>query len=110
MQDCCCFALAIRQRSCQNSISRCQDNIYTNITNGSTISLEFGYSITVISVNCSSITIRLSNQNFIPDLVFNIPNDSYKLFDLPQESGTLRVLVGVKQVCCSTTTSANCNN
>ena len=109
MQDCCCFALAIRQKSCQNGISKNIDNIYTNITIGSTIPLEFGYKISVISINCSNTTIKLSNPDFIPDLVFNIPNDSFKIFDLPQEACSLQILVGAKQICCPTT-CACCNN
>ena len=109
MQDCCCFALVIRQRSCQNGISRNLDNIYTNITNGSSISLELGYSITIINITCSNVTIRLSNKDFIPDLIFNIPNNGFKSFDLPQQACSLLVCIGVKQICCQKT-YACCNN
>lgn len=100
MQDCCCFALAIRQRSCQNGISRNIDNIYTNITIGTTIPLEFGYKITVTNISCCNISIKLSNPDFIPDLIFNIPNDSFKSFDLPQQACLLQVCVGAKQISC----------
>lgn len=110
MQDnCCCYTLAIRQICCQNSISRCIDNVYTNITVGSSISLNFGYNVTITNTNCNSVTIKLTNNNFIPDLIFNIPNNSYKIFDLPQESGTLRVFIGARQTCCPIS-CANCNN
>lgn len=108
MQECCCFALAIRQKSCQNSISRCIDNVYTNITLGSSIPLEFGYNITVTNITCSKITIKLSNPDFIPDLTFNITNNSFKLFDLPQQACCLQVCIGVKQISCPPT--CGCNN
>lgn len=108
-ESCCCYTLAIRQMSCQNSISRCIDNVYTNITNGSNIPLDFGYNVSCICVNCSSVTIQITNPNFIPTLIFNIPNDSYKIFDLPTQSGTLIVIIGAKQTCCPPT-CANCNN
>ncbi len=111
MQDnsCCCYTLAIRQISCQNSISRCIDNVYTNIFIGSSISLDFGYKITITNTTCCGVNIKLTNCNFIPDLTFNIPNDSYKIFDLPQESGTFKVFIGAKKTCCPAT-CANCNN
>lgn len=102
MQDCCCFALAIRQRSCQNGISKNIDNVYTNITTKTSIPLELGYKLTVISISCTSITIKISNPDFIPDLVFNIPNNSFKIFDLPQEACLFRVAIGIKQICCAT--------
>lgn len=109
MQDCCCYTLAIRQISCQNSISRCIDNVYTNISIGSKIPLEFGYNVTCIKVSCSSVTIQITNPNFIPKLIFNIPNNSFKIFDLPLQSGTLIVIIGARQTCCPLS-CANCNN
>ena len=108
MENDCCFILAIRQISCQNNINRCFDNVYTNITSGSNIPLEFGYNITCVAVTCSHVIIRISNPNFIPTLLFNIPCNSFKRFDLPQEAGTLNVLVGAKEICCPTS-CANCN-
>ena len=99
MQNC-CYTLAIRQITCQNGVSRTVNNVYTNISIGTVISLNFGYSITIVSISNSGISIQLSNPDFIPNLIFNIPCNSYKIFDVPKESGTLRIYVGVKQVCC----------
>lgn len=100
MQNECCYTLAIRQRTCQNGVARTTDNVYTNIAIGSVISLSFGYSVTIVSISRRHITIQLANNDFIPQLIFNIPVGSYKIFDLPKESGTLRVYIGATEVCC----------
>ena len=85
MIDNCCFLLAIRQRTCQNGVARVIDNIYINISAQSTYSLSFGYTLKVSSINQNSISINISNDDFIPSLIFNIPVNSYKVFDLPKE-------------------------
>lgn len=98
-----CYTLAIRQRRCQNSISRELDNVYTNVTTSSIIPLSFGYVVTIISKNQNSISIQISNPNFMPNTIFNIPSGSYKVFDLPVENGTLRVFIGATGIDCSDT-------
>lgn len=98
-----CYTLAIRQIKCQNSIATTTDNVYTNVTIGSVISLGFGYSVTLISANSNNITIQISNSGFIPNILFNIPSGSYKIFDLPVESGTLRVYIGATAIDCNNT-------
>ncbi len=105
----CCYTLAVRQRTCQNGVARITDNVYTNISNGSTYNLSFGYKLTIIDINTAGISIKISNPDFIPSLIFNIPSDSYKIFDLPKESGTLRVYIGIRCTCCEPT-RACCNN
>ena len=57
MQNC-CYTLAIRQITCQNGVSRTVDNVYTNISIGTVISLNFGYSITIVSISNSGISIQ----------------------------------------------------
>ncbi|MDO4282588.1 MAG: hypothetical protein Q4D02_03045 [Clostridia bacterium] len=98
-----CYTLAIRQRRCQNGISRELDNVYTNVTTSSIIQLSFGYVLTVISKNPNSISIQISNPNFMPNTIFNIPSGSFKIFDLPTENGTLRVFIGATGIDCSDT-------
>lgn len=98
-----CYTLAVRQRTCQNGIARNIDNVYTNVTTNSIIPLKFGYQLTVISKNANNITVQLSNQDQIPNMVFNIPNGNFKIFDLPVESGTLRVYVGATAIDCEET-------
>ena len=109
MIDNCCFLLAIRQRTCQNGVARVIDNIYINISAQSTYSLSFGYTLKVSSINQNSISINISNDDFIPSLIFNIPVNSYKVFDLPKESGTFKVYVWLKFSSCDKT-SVSCNN
>ena len=98
-----CYTIAIRQITCQNGIPRNIDNVYTNITSGSTIPLSFGYNATFISGTNNRASIQISNPNFIPNLIFNIANNTYKIFDLPKESGTLRVYIGVTIIDCTDT-------
>lgn len=103
-----CYTLAVRQKKCQNGISNITDNIYTNISNNSVVQLGFGYTLTFISSNSSTATIQLSNSDFIPNILFNIPSGSYKIFDLPVDSGAVRIYVGVTAIDCSNTVSC-CN-
>lgn len=98
-----CYTLAIRQRRCQNGIARELDNVYTNVTTSSIIPLSFGYVVTIISKNQNSISIQISNPNFMPNTIFNIPSGSFKVFDLPTENGTLRVFIGATGIDCSDT-------
>ena len=103
-----CYTLSVRQRKCQNVISNITDNVYTNISNNSVVQLGFGYTLTFISSNSSTATIQLSNPDVIPNILFNIPNGSYKIFDLPVDSGTVRIYVGVTAIDCSNTIAC-CN-
>lgn len=96
----CCYSLIIRQNRCESGIPRQIDNVYTNVTDNTTFPLSFGYSVIFSSATNNSITVRISNQNFIPDITFNIPCSGYKIFDLPIESGTLRVYIGAVCNCC----------
>lgn len=98
-----CYTLAVRQRICQNGISRSTDNVYTNVANGTEISLNFGYTLTYISSSSTHATIQISNPSQIPSLIFNIPNNEYKIFDLPVQSGTLRIYIGATGICCGET-------
>lgn len=95
-----CYTLTVRQRRCINGIATSVDNVYTNVATNSVIPLGFGYSITFISNNTNSATIRITNEAQIPGLTFNIQNGSYKIFDLPTSAGNLRVLVGVTAINC----------
>lgn len=98
-----CYTLAIRQRTCENGISRSNDNVYTNITPNSVIPLNFGYNITFLSGTSTYASIQISNSNQIPNLIFNISSGNYKIFDLPVQNGTLRVYIGVSSIICSET-------
>lgn len=89
-----CYTLAIKQKTCQSSVNKIFDNVYTNIGVGTDVPLQFGYTLTYLAGTCAHCTIQLSNPIYIPTLNFNIPNDSYKIFDLPCECGTYRVYVG----------------
>lgn len=103
-----CYTLLVRQRTCQNGIPSNLENTYTNVTNQSIFPLSFGYSFRVISNNRATISIELSNPNFIPNMIFNIPNSGYKVFDLPKENGTLRVYIGATGIDCQDTVVCCC--
>lgn len=106
-----CYTLAIRQRACQNGITRRIDNVYSNCTPSLVIPLSFGYELTFIVGNPNSATVQISNPDQIPNLIFNIPSGGYKIFDLPVPNGTLRVFVGATTIeCGETTICCTCNN
>ncbi|MEG0872778.1 MAG: hypothetical protein RSE00_02200 [Clostridia bacterium] len=100
MMDEICYTLAVRQRTCQNGISRKIDNVYTNVNTNSIVPLSFGYQLKIIQRCKNFVTIQISNSNTIPNLIFNIPNGGYKIFDLPKESGTLKIFVGATGIDC----------
>lgn len=105
MEDVCCYTLAIRQRTCQNGISKVTDNVFTDVAINSVIPLAFGYTLTALAKSCSHITIQISNPDFIPTLIFNIPCGSFKVFDLPKESGCIRIFIGATITCCGKSSS-----
>lgn len=90
-----CYDLAVRQIKCQNGISLTTDNVYTNIENDAQLLLSYGYVLSVVSKNTNSVTISLSNFELLEPVKFNIPNDTYKTFDLPLYNGTYILLIGV---------------
>jgi hypothetical protein len=92
----CPYTFAIKQNLCQSGIAKRLDNTYTNTPVGSEIPLSFGYILTLIAGTCKNCTIRLSNPIFIPDINFNILNESFKVFDLPCECGTYRVHIAAR--------------
>lgn len=96
-----CYNLALRQRRCQNSISIVTDNVYTNIEDNATLLLSFGYTLTIISKNANSVTIELFNPDLLSKIRFNIPNDTFKTFDLPMYNGTFILQVGVERFDCA---------
>lgn len=95
-----CYDIAIRQRKCQNNISVTSDNVYTNVDNESQIPLAFGYTLSIISKNRNSVTIEIENFDLLDKVKFNIPNDTFKTFDLPVYNGTLILLIGVVRNTC----------
>lgn len=103
MANSCCYTLVIRQVTCQNGVRREINNVYTNVEDNTTIPLSFGYSLTVLSRTTSHVVVRLQNPNYIPSLIFTIPVDSYKEFNVPKESGTLIIFIGVKRATCPST-------
>lgn len=110
MPTSCCYTLVIRQITCQNGVRRVINNSYNNIEDGTTIQLSFGYTLTIVSRNQSNIVVRLQNNNYIPTMIFSIPDGSYKEFNVPKESGTITILVGAKRISCPTTTCCSQNN
>lgn len=95
-----CYDLAVRQIKCQNGISVTTDNVFTNIENNAKLLLSFGYVLNIISKNSNSVTISLSNFELLEAVKFNIPNDTFKSFDLPLYNGTYVVLIGVIRKTC----------
>ena len=89
-----CYTLTIKQKTCQTTIGKTFDNVYTNIPVGTVIPLQFGYTLKYISGTALAATVQLINPIFIPTLNFNIPDNTFKIFDLPCECASYRVFVG----------------
>jgi hypothetical protein len=92
----CPYTFAIKQIVCQGGVSKRFDNTYTNTPVGSEIPLSIGYVLTFIRGTCKNCTVRISNPLFIPDINFNILNESFKVFDLPCECGTYRLHIAAR--------------
>lgn len=96
-----CYNIVIRQNTCENGISRVYNNTYTNVEAGVDIPLQFGYTLRYLQGNTNYATVQFINNFFMPATNFNIPNGSYRVFDLPCECGTFRIFVGVTTGNCS---------
>lgn len=105
MDNNCCYTFAIKQLTCQSGVSKRLDNTYTNTSVGTEFPLSFGYTLTYISGTTKNCTILLSNPVYIPDINFNILNESYKVFDLPCECGTYRLYIAARLSPCETSCS-----
>lgn len=95
-----CYDLAIRQRKCQNGVSVTSDNVFTNIEDDTQYIISFGYTISIISKNRNSVTVEIANPDLLESVKFNIPNDTFKTFDLPLYNGTFILLIGVIRKAC----------
>jgi len=103
----CCYTFAIKQLTCQGDVSKRLDNAFTNIPLGTDIQLSFGYILTFIGGTSKNATIMLSNPIFIPNINFNILNESYKIFDLPCECGFFRLSIAARLTPCETSCSVS---
>jgi len=103
----CCYTFAIKQLTCQGDVSKRFDNTHTNTPVGTEIPLSFGYTLTFISGTGKNATILLSNPIYIPNINFNILNESFKVFDLPCECGFFKLYIAARQAPCETSCSVN---
>ena len=106
--NCCCYNLVIRQITCQNGVRNNIENIYTNIQLNSLFSLYFGYTIKKKKKTTSDVSIKLRNDNYIPPIIFTIPVNTFKIFNVPKESGTLIIYIGLKRCDSNNITSVAC--
>lgn len=110
MNNLCCHTLNIRQLTCENGISRTLENDYTNLTSGTEIPLNFGYILKYLGSSASNAVISIHNPLSLSPLTFNIPNGSYRVFDLPCECGTYRVLLNATPSPCYVSSSLCCSD
>lgn len=96
MDNNCPYTLAIKQLTCQSGVYKRFDNTHIGLPVGSEIPLNFGYVLTLVAGTPRNCTIMLSNPIYIPNINFNILNESYKIFDLPCECGTYRVYIAAR--------------
>ena len=103
-----CYLVLIRQQVCQSGVPITRENVYSNISQSSTISLLNGYTLNIsISINGTA-NLRFINTLFGIDLIFNISEGIVNSFDLPVENTIFRVSVLIKSRCCYT--EKNCCN
>lgn len=96
-----CYNVVIQQHTCENNISRVYNNVHTNIGSDTQIPLQFGYTLKFLQGTANFATIQIINDFFMPATNFNIPNGSYRVFDLPCQCGTFRVFIGMSTGVCS---------
>lgn len=104
----CCFSILIRQRACQNGVPVTTDKVITNISEMESISLNFGYTVSLSTFGSSDILITFTNVAFGITLRFAISNPGVGVFDLPIDGGTFRVVIISQQTPCNT--SCPCSN
>lgn len=109
MDNSCCYSLTLNQVTCQNGISMTPNSTHTNLTSGTDIELYFGYILRFVTGNQTYATISIRNEIFLPETTFNIPEGSYRVFDLPCECGTYRLAIRANLVPCACTTIC-CDN
>lgn len=95
-----CFIVSIRQSVCQSGIPRVSEKTFTNLTNNSIITLSSGYTLTLTSIANNSVRLTFINEAFDFNFTFDVDCGSTNLFDIPIQSGSLRLAIFVACTCC----------
>ena len=101
--DNCCLAILIRQRACQNGVPVVTEQVFSNISENESISLNFGYTVSLSFYGTNNILISFNNTSLDVSLKFAISNPGIGVFDLPIDGGTFRVVIATQSMCCSST-------
>lgn len=101
----CCLSLVIRQRACQNGVPVVTEQVFSNISEGETISLNFGYTVILSFYGSNNILITFNNTSLNVSLRFAISNPGVGVFDIPIDGGTFRVVIATQSSCCNTALS-----
>lgn len=102
-----CFTVIIRQQMCQSGVPVTRENVYSNISQNSTINLLNGYTLNLSISAGDTTSLQFINGALGINLAFNIQNQNVALFDLPVDNTIFRVSIFVQKNCCAT---SNCPN
>lgn len=96
-----CFVVSIRQSVCQSGIPRVNEKTFSNLPNNSIITLSSGYTLTLTSLANNSVRLTFINEAFNLNFFFDVECCSVNLFDIPIQSGSLRLAIRIACVCCN---------
>lgn len=96
-----CFALIIRDKTCQSGVPIISEKVYTNLSTTENIVLQNGYTLNIFSEQSNRIKLEFINNALNVNVSYYILSDSYGIFDIPIDSGTYRVGVYATRNCCS---------
>lgn len=73
----CCLAVLIRQRACQNGVPVVTEQVFSNISENESISLNFGYTVSLAFYGTNNILVSFNNTSLDISLRFATSNPRY---------------------------------
>ena len=102
-----CYSVYIKQNFCQGGIQQTVENTYSNIPENTSVDLKQGYVITFLNYTSTTLSVAFKNEIFIPDITFEIQNQTTKIFNLPCFCGTYEISICVEKISCLTCPGGN---
>ena len=96
-----CYFLAIKFKVCQSGVPLVSQKVYTNVSTTTAIPIYNGYTLNVSGFPNDSINLTFNNTPLNLNFSFSVENGSTTIFDLPIDSGTLKVAILASSRCCA---------
>ena len=92
--NCCKSQIIIKQIYCQNGNRQTIYSTFSNINEGATMSLNFGFELVIASITNSYISFILKDSVFgMPDQLITVNYGTFKMISLPARNGTYRIYI-----------------